>query len=443
MPYVSQRRVSARRRSLDDALPSLREAKVTLTALLFVFFFLPLYLLFDAAGHLNPTVFGGLCAGVGAFCLMSMNLVLAARPGILERWMGGLDKLYWVHKWTGAGALGLLFLHESVDLEVKGQGATSGLSELAAEAGELVYVPFLILGLASLIKRIPRVNFEIPYAWWRLSHRFMGLIFAVGVFHQFFVKLPFDNSVVISAYLTWMGIAALAAFGWSQAVPFLQRRRYKVTSVSREEGATVIRMAPEGRPLKRKPGQFALISFARSGLGEPHPFTISSHPGSDEIEFSIKPLGDFTRRLRDAVEPGDKAHLQGAFGRFSGARPGKRQIWLAGGIGITPFLALAGSLKEGDSAGIDLFYCVRNRSEAIGLDRLEAAARRVPGFRVHLHVSSEDGRMDAGKLAAKADPKGASFWFCGPVQLRKSLIKGLAAAGKSPKSVHFERFEFR
>lgn len=416
---------------------------MTLTALLIIFFAVPLLLLFDAAGHLDPVIFGGLSAGTGAYCLMSMNLVLAARPGILERWMGGLDKLYWVHKWTGAGALVLIFLHDQVDLEVKGQGATSGLSELAAEAGDLVYVPFLILCLVSLFKRIPRLNIEIPYAWWRLSHRFMGLIFAAGVFHQFFVKLPFDNSAMISAYLTWMGVAALAGFAWSQAAPILQRRTYKVTAVERKDGATVVRMAPQGRPLQQSAGQFALISFARKGLGEPHPFTISSHAGSDEIEFSIKPLGDFTRRLRDTLEPGDTAHLQGAFGRFSGAKPGKRQVWLAGGIGVTPFLALAGSMKEDSTADVDLVYCVRNRSEAIGLDRLEAAARRVPGLRLHLHVSSEEGRLDAGKLAEKADPSGASLWFCGPVQLRKSVLKGLSEIGKAPKSVHFERFEFR
>lgn len=429
--------------ALCSCSTSLRGAELTLTALLTVFFFAPLYFLFDAAGHLQPAVFGGLCAGVGAYCLMSMNLVLAARPRVLERWLGGLDKLYWVHKWTGAGALVLIFLHEQIDLEVKGRGATSGLSELAAEAGELVFYPLLVLGLLSLFKRIPRLSFEIPYAWWRLSHRFMGAIFAVGVFHQFFVKLPFDNSTMISAYLTWMGIAALAAFAWTQAAPFLQRRAYKVTSVDRKPSATVIRLAPQGRPLKQAAGQFALISFARKGLTEAHPFTVSSQAGRDEIEFSIKPLGDFTRRLRDTATPGDTAYLQGGFGRFSGAKSGKRQVWLAGGIGITPFLALAGSLKADDNTDIDLVYCVRNRSEAIGLDRLEAAATRVPGFRLHLHVSSEEGRMDAEKLAAKADPAGAGLWFCGPVQLRKSILKGLSAIGKSPNSVHFERFEFR
>lgn len=414
-----------------------------ITALLTIFLLIPLLLLFNAAGHLDPKLFGGLSAGTGAYCLMSMNLILAARPALLERWLGGLDKLYWVHKWTGAGAILLMLLHEQVDLEVKGQGASSGISELAADAAELIFWPLVILGLASLLKRLPRLSFEIPYAWWRLSHRAMGPIFAIAVFHQFFIKLPFDNSAMISAYLTWMGVAALAAFVWTQAAPYLQRRAYSVTSVTRADAATIVRLKAEGKPLKRQPGQFAMLSFARKGLGEPHPFTLSSDAAGEEVEFSIKPAGDFTQRLRDTVQEGDRAWLQGSYGRFSGAKPGQRQVWLAGGIGITPFLALADGLKPDDSADIDLVYCVRDRSEAVGLTRLEAAAARVPGLRLHLHISADEGRLDAEKLAAKVDPAGASLWFCGPAALRKSITKGLSSIGKSPKSVHFERFEFR
>ena len=115
----------------------------------------------------------------------------------------------------------------------------------------------------------------------------------------------------------------------------------------------------------------------------------------------------------------------------------------AGGIGITPFLALADALPTDGADEIDLFYCVRTRDEAVGIERLEAVAQRMLRFRVHLHVSAEQGRLDAETLAATADPKGANFWFCGPAQLRQGLLRGLTALDKSPKSVHFERFEFR
>lgn len=417
--------------------------RLTLIALLLTFLGLPLLLLFDAAGHLPVETFGGLAAGVTAFGLMSLNLVLAARVRVLERALGGLDKLYFAHKWLGLSALVFIFLHETVDLEVKGQGATTGLSKTAAEAGDLVFVPLLVLGAISFLKRVPFLNFELPYAWWRLSHRFMGVIFAVGVFHQFFVKLPFDNSAMVSTYLTWMGLFSVCAFAWSQVAPLVQRRKYEVTSISRETGATVIQMTPIGPPLRRTAGQFVLLGFARTGLREPHPFTLSASPDDGVLEFSIKPLGDFTKRLRDTVEVGDKAFVRGAYGRFEGAKGSQRQIWLAGGIGITPFLSMADSLTTDGNADIDLIYCVRDRAEAVGLDRLEAVASRDSGFRLHVHTSVDAGRLDAEALLAMVDPAGASFWFCGPTALRKSILKGLAARGKSPKSVHFERFEFR
>ncbi|TLP69385.1 hypothetical protein FEE96_03645 [Parasedimentitalea maritima] len=404
----------------------------------------PIVLLFDAAGHLSGSNFLALSAGVCTYSLMSLNLILAARPAVFERHLGGLDKLYWLHKWTGVLALVFVFIHETVGIEVKGRGATSGLSKLAAEAGELVYPLLLALGLISVVKRIPFVKFELPYSLWRWSHRLMGGIFAVAVFHQFFVRLPFSNSALISTYLTWMGLIALACFLFSQAAPLLRRRRYRVTTVTNAPSATIVRMTPEGRPLRHKPGQFALLSFGRKGLREPHPFTISSDAEDDDIEFSIKPSGDFTQRLRETLQPGDRAWLLGGYGRFTGAgKPGHNQIWLAGGIGITPFLALADALTEDDGDEIDLFYCVRTRDEAVGFDRLQAVSRRVPRFRVHLHISAEHGRLNAETLAATADPKGASFWFCGPASLRRALLKGLATLGKAPKSIHFERFEFR
>ncbi|AZV79878.1 hypothetical protein EBB79_19670 [Parasedimentitalea marina] len=417
---------------------------MTLFVLISIFLLAPVVLLFDAAGHLSGSNFLALTAGVCTYSFMSLNLILAARPAIFERHLGGLDKLYWLHKWTGVLALVFVFIHETVGIEVKGRGATSGLSKLAAEAGELVYPLLLALGAISVVKRIPFINFELPYALWRWSHRLMGGIFAVAVFHQFFVKLPFNNSALISTYLTWMGLIALACFLYSQVAPLQRRRRYRVTSVTRVPSATIVRLTPEGKPLRHKPGQFALLSFGRTGLREPHPFTISSDAGDDDIEFSIKPSGDFTSRLRDTLQPGDRAWLLGGYGRFTGTnKPGRRQIWLAGGIGITPFLALADALTAADGDQIDLFYCVRTRDEAVGFERLQAVSRRVPRFRVHLHVSAEQGRLDAETLAATADPKGASFWFCGPAPLRRGLLKGLAALGKPPKSIHFERFEFR
>lgn len=163
------------------------------------------------------------------------------------------------------------------------------------------------------------------------------------------------------------------------------------------------------------------------------------------IQFSIRGLGDYTRKLRDLVEVGDKMTVEGGYGAFDYRRGAKQQVWLAGGIGITPFLTFADSLTSEETREIQMVYCVNKAEEAVGLERLRAAEERCPGFKFRLYVSKEEGRFSAQKLTELTpfDMKGAGFWFCGPAPMREAILKDLKSAGNNPKSVHFEEFEFR
>ena len=98
-------------------------------------------------------------------------------------------------------------------------------------------------------------------------------------------------------------------------------------------------------------------------------------------------------------------------------RGSKKQIWLAGGIGVTPFLAMAGRLKGDEGQDIHMVYCVRDRSEAIGLDTFQTQADKLSNFSFTLHDSKTDGRLDAAKLAASSavDPRS------GPLVLRAAI----------------------
>ena len=121
-----------------------------------------------------------------------------------------------------------------------------------------------------------------------------------------------------------------------------------------------------------------------------------------------------------------------------------RSLRIAAAIGLLVTLASC-TLLHGRGIDRPLVYCVRNEAEGVALDRLRAAAERVPGFTLKLHMSDTDGRFDAGKLVGYLpfEIGQASLWFCGPAPMRDGLIKDLKAAGKTPRSVHFERFEFR
>lgn len=120
-------------------------------------------------------------------------------------------------------------------------------------------------------------------------------------------------------------------------------------------------------------------------------------------------------------------------------------MWLAGGIGITPFLAWAEALQERNDQHIVLVWTVANRDEAFAAGRLAACAARYPQLEVHIVVSAEDGRLTAQKLVALVpfSMSESELFYCGPEGLRKAIVKDLKAMGQSPKRIHYEEFELR
>lgn len=89
-----------------------------------------------------------------------------------------------------------------------------------------------------------------------------------------------------------------------------------------------------------EPGKFAFISVRDSPRlrAEQHPFSISSGPVGRQLRFSYKAIGDYIIALGDAAK-GWHVRVYGPFGQFTLHQLGefRRLVWIAGGIGITPF----------------------------------------------------------------------------------------------------------
>ena len=373
---------------------------------------------------------------------------LPVGPSARDRGLGGggLDRLYQVHKWTGVAVVALVLFHEGVGMDLEGQIIATGLAKTSVDVAEIAFPVLLGLIAISFFKKLPVIKMQrdlIPYGLWRWTHRVLGVVFIAIAFHQFFVKVPFSMNAVAAQYLNFMAALGIVSFLYTQFLAPFRPRGYEITGVEKHPAATIVDAKPKGRGIRPKPGAFAVISIKRNGLREPHPFTVSKIGKDGEVQFSIRGLGDYTRRLRDAVKVGDKMTV--GYGRFDYRKGPKEQLWVEGGIGITPFLAFADSLGESEDRTIRLVYCVNKAEEAVGLDRLRAAEQRCKGFELDLHVSQTDGRLTAEVLAGKVpfDLTRAGMWFCGPAPMRVALISGLKAAGKSPASVHFEEFEFR
>jgi predicted ferric reductase len=386
---------------------------------------------------------------VGAVSIVAMSqiFILTAFPRHLEPLFGGLDRMYVVHKWLGIVALALMAAHDMVEPELERWARETNLGEFAEELGEIAYYGFIGLVLVSWIKRLPFVDIEIPWQIWRFSHRFMGVLFALAAFHLVFIDSPIPRDAPFTIYMNAACAVGLLAYGYTERIARrLRRRFYRVTEITHKGSTAQITLAPQGRPMIWRPGQFAFLSAPAIGMGESHPFTITNTPQADgTLRFAIKSLGDWTRALPCTLRVGAGVHIEGPYGRFDFRKGSSRQVWLAGGVGITPFLAWAESLTGAETRTIHLFYSVAKLEEAIGLEVLTAAAARNPHFTFDMIASDREGRLTAARMISDAPfpIRGSDLYFCGPSGLKDCVLHDLNAHGQAPRRVFFERFEFR
>ena len=375
--------------------------------------------------------------GLNCLILMAWGQILATRlPGV-ETFFGGLDQVYVLHKWTGIVAMITMLMHDTIDADMRGLGRETWLNGLGETLGEISLYGLLILVVISIAT-------FIPYHLWKWTHKAMGALFISGALHFAFITKPFAMTDPAGLYTGLFCIAGVAAYVWTLLPERMKpSRSYKVIGIDETGGATAVTLAPTSKGLKPLPGQFGVLNFSGSGYSEPHPFTFSSVKDNGTLRVTVKPLGDFTSSLAAALEIGQLVQVQGPFGRFR-MSPKKRQVWVAGGIGITPFLAWAEALDQ-SAQPVDLFFCVRSRAEAPHLDEIEAYARNLTNFNLHLIVSGEGQRLTADMIANTIGPEvsGAKVSFCGPVALRESLSNGLKHHGISKRRFQYEEFEFR
>jgi predicted ferric reductase len=176
-----------------------------------------------------------------------------------------------------------------------------------------------------------------------------------------------------------------------------------------------------------------------------HPFTITSAPGDRLLSFAVKALGDGTSQLPGAVEPGMPAVIRGPFGRFSHHKGTRRQLWIAAGIGVTPFLSWLRALDDQPPRGpVDLFYTSVGPDMPY-TDEIKAMAAGCDLIRVHI-IDSRDGHLTAAQVLASTDgeqPDTLSVFMCGPAGMTRRFQTEFRRAGIPRRHIYREYFDWR
>lgn len=407
--------------------------------------------------------------GVITIAAMSVAMVLATRPRWLEPHLGGLDKMYRLHKWLGITALvgGLThwWLAKGTKWMVgwgwltrparggQRQGAAveptleqwlRGYRDLAESVGEWAFYAVLVLMIVALVKRI-------PYRWFAKTHQLIAIAYLALVFHAVvLLKWGYWSQPV-----GWL-VALLLLAGTVSALGVLSGYIKRSRTVAGEVAdvqyfaplrvtRTTLTMAP-GWP-GHAAGQFAFVtSDPHEGA---HPYTIASawDPARRRITFITKALGDYTENLHEKLRPGQPVQVEGPYGCFTFDDGAPRQIWVGGGIGITPFIARMEQLaSQGASGGarvpVTLFHTTREEDPE-ALARLQADARAA-GIELQVLVDAKDGFLSGERIrAAVPEWREASFWFCGPTGFGEALRRDFIAQGLPASRWHQELFEMR
>ena len=328
----------------------------------------------------------GMTLGSLVIVLMSFSLFLSTRPRWAEPFFGGMDKMYQTHRRASTSAFLLMFVHLLI--------VPLHLVDLAL-GNYLAIVSFLgiiAIVLPTLAPRVPFLNKLTgnTYEGWKRLHGFIGIFFILGYVHSITVRAPTSPAINWNQVFVFLGIGS---YLYTEIISRFTGRYvpYTVAAVNRPNNSTTeVVMKAKGKPIKHAhAGQFLFVRFKGDKvLDEAHPFTISSAPHEGELRVTVKAVGDFTRYLFANLKPGMDAVVEGAYGLFDYRTGGDKQIWVAGGIGITPFLSFLRDLKTELAHEVHFYYTVRHPEEAVFSDEIESIAKKHPRLKAHMACST-------------------------------------------------------
>lgn len=394
----------------------------------------------------------GRLTGVAGLALLLLAAGLSARVPGFDRPFGGLTRLWRTHHLLGAWALMLLLAHPLLlAISAGASGVGPAMTTLFPPPSEIATWSGWIALLLMMVFLAPSFHFfgRPDYKRWKRLHRLAGPVVILALVHTFYLSRTMPGSLDVAVW-SLFALMAVGAVVWR----FIFSRRigrleYRVDEAVREANNVVeLTLRPKRRQLKHEAGNFVYMTpYDRnltSGYAEEHPYTLSSSPDEPNLRIAIKDLGDASRALQ-SIRPGSRVTVEGPYGRFfrHPDRIDTPELWIAGGIGITPFLARMRHLRgRAEPADVHLMFCVQDEARAIFVDELSDLADALSGFQLHIHYFYQQGPVSRRYLESICpDLARREVYICGPGPLNHLVQRHIRAAGVPASRIHTEEFE--
>jgi stearoyl-CoA 9-desaturase NADPH oxidoreductase len=195
-----------------------------------------------------------------------------------------------------------------------------------------------------------------------------------------------------------------------------------------------------------KPGQYVGIGLRVDGRWHWRSYSLTSVPerNNKHITITVKatPEGFLSTHLVNGVKPGTIVRLAAPKGDFALPDPPPPMVlFISAGSGITPLMAMLRSLTaRGQSPDIVHLHSAPSAQSVIFHDELQELEAAQSGYRLHLQLTQEDGKLDFDHLDELVpDWRDRPTWACGPTPMLDAVEGVWDGAGLSD-NLHMERF---
>ena len=374
--------------------------------------------------------------GVCAWTLMAECMVIAARPRWLESVFGEpLDKLMGHHKTLGWWMFGFAMAHflaplYAMLLPVERVSMMEGghvMDTLWQKIWIISHPVGALLGIFASLYMLSIVWRDMKFAkgkmtWdaWEKVHRMWAWVFVAMALHC--TRLLKETEMIMP--LGWINLLITLIGLWA-AIRVLRRKpgsdlRQDAVVEKVEVNDSLIRLTVKSDLAQKTiAGQFAYLSF-KGDKEDPHPFTVAGvNREKNELFFWIKNVGVWTETITQKVK-GDSIEVEAPWGTFlpKWDNTTDEQLWVAGGVGIAPFIAWLQLAREHVAAGgalprITLYWSVHTMKEEGGVELVREMAKELGvAFKLYesgvvgAHLNGEDIIEPSHKtLSVCANPK--------------------------------------
>ncbi len=416
----------------------------------------PLFLMLVGDTPAGRGWWADLSMGLGfvGLAMLGLQLAVTARFHPVDAPFG-LDAVLHFHRQISFVAFAFVLIHPLM-LFIQDPGLWSLLNPLDSTQAALWGLASVGLLVILIGASIWRRRFHLSYEVWRVTHGLLAIgVVGTAMIHVervgYYVSGPLQRLVWFAMTSGLIGLLLYVRVirPWQ-----LARRPYRVAAVERLPGrAWRLTLVPDGHPgLRFVSGQFAWLRLGRAPWSVyEHPFSFSSSAERpEELEFTIKELGDDTQRLAD-LEPGTRAYVDGPYGAFTYARnQAAGFVFIAGGVGIAPIVSMLRTLADvEDQRPMHLIYANCTTDDVIYRSELDQLEDRLDVSVTHVLEEppegwdGERGLVDDGSLdrTLPSRPARYAYFVCGPPAMMDAVEPLLLARGIPPERISSERFD--